>query len=51
MVFPISAALGAMAVAVSVWAASTPVSALGACGPNRHRNAAGYCVPGGQNQA
>ena len=28
----------------------TPSQALGACGPNRHRDAAGYCVAGGQNE-
>jgi hypothetical protein len=28
-----------------------PAFALGGCGPNRHRNAWGYCVWGGQNQA
>ncbi len=29
----------------------TPAFALGGCGPNGHRNAWGYCVFGGQNQA
>ncbi|WP_428383079.1 GCG_CRPN prefix-to-repeats domain-containing protein [Methylocystis sp.] len=28
----------------------TPAFALGGCGPNRHRNAWGRCVYGGQNQ-
>jgi hypothetical protein len=28
----------------------TPAFALGDCGPNRHRNAVGQCVYGGQNQ-
>jgi hypothetical protein len=28
-----------------------PAIALGGCGPNRHRNAWGACVWGGQNQA
>ncbi len=27
-----------------------PAFALGGCGPNRHRNAWGYCAWGGQNQ-
>ncbi|MGH6817142.1 MAG: GCG_CRPN prefix-to-repeats domain-containing protein [Methylovirgula sp.] len=31
--------------------AVTPAFALGGCGPNRHRNAWGHCVWGGQNQA
>jgi hypothetical protein len=29
----------------------TPAFALGGCGPNGHRNWAGRCVWGGQNQA
>jgi hypothetical protein len=28
----------------------SPAFALGDCGPNRHRNAAGECVAGGQNE-
>lgn len=35
----------------SLSSAVTPAFALGGCGPNRHRNAWGYCVWGGQNQA
>lgn len=35
----------------SLSAAIAPAFALGGCGPNRHRNAWGYCVWGGQNQA
>ena len=46
-----TAAVGTLALAASLWAASTPASALGACGRNGHRNAAGVCVFGGQNQA
>lgn len=37
--------------AAGLVAASAPASALGGCGPNRHRNPYGYCVWGGQNQA
>ena len=29
---------------------TTPANALGACGPNRHRDRFGHCVFGGQNQ-
>ena len=43
------ALLGAVTLATAL-ASTTPASALGNCGPNRHRNAAGYCVFGGQNQ-
>jgi hypothetical protein len=41
--------LGAMLLSISV-SAVTPAFALGGCGPNRHRNAWGHCVRGGQNQ-
>ena len=41
-----AAILGTLASSVAV----TPAAALGACGPNRHRNAFGHCVFGGQNQ-
>lgn len=41
--------LGSLVLSSGLWA--TPASALGACGPNRHRNPYGYCVWGGQNQA
>ena len=51
MKFSVPAILGGLALVGGVWAASTPASALGACGPNRHRNSGGYCVAGGQNQA
>jgi hypothetical protein len=44
-------ALGVVVFAAGLWSATVPASALGACGPNRHRNAWGYCVWGGQNQA
>lgn len=43
-------ALGVAVFAAGLWSATVPASALGACGPNRHRNALGYCVWGGQNQ-
>jgi len=40
-----------LAVAVlSLASAATPAFALGGCGPNRHRNAYGHCVYGGQNE-
>ena len=42
-----------IAVAILSTAASamaTPAFALGGCGPNRHRNAYGVCVFGGQNE-
>jgi hypothetical protein len=32
-------------------ASATTAFALGGCGPNRHRNWAGRCVWGGQNEA
>ncbi|HEX2640712.1 MAG TPA: hypothetical protein VHL50_09080 [Pyrinomonadaceae bacterium] len=38
--------------AVDLSYASTPASALGGCGPNRHRSSVtGRCIWGGQNQA
>ncbi len=46
------ALLGAVILSVAALSSSTtPASALGACGPNRHRDAFGHCVWGGQNQA
>lgn len=43
------AVLSAALFSSALWAIE-PASALGNCGPNRHRNAAGACVYGGQNQ-
>ncbi|MFA5957727.1 hypothetical protein [Hyphomicrobium sp.] len=38
--------------AVDLSYAVTPASALGGCGPNRHRSSVtGRCIWGGQNQA
>lgn len=38
--------------AVDLSYATTPASALGGCGPNRHRSSVtGRCIWGGQNQA
>jgi hypothetical protein len=43
---------GVLAILVAtVSLAATPALALGGCGPNGHRNWAGRCVWGGQNQA
>jgi hypothetical protein len=44
------ALLGAVLVCTSLVSLVTPADALGGCGPNRHRNAWGHCVFGGQNQ-
>jgi hypothetical protein len=41
--------LGIMVLSSTVMAME-PAFALGGCGPNRHRNRAGVCVYGGQNQ-
>lgn len=46
-----SATVAAVIFSAGLLSAVVPASALGACGPNRHRNAYGYCVWGGQNQA
>ena len=46
-----TALTAALIVSAGVCSWTTLASALGACGPNRHRNAAGYCVWGGQRQA
>jgi hypothetical protein len=45
------AILGLVILATIASAAITPAFALGGCGPNGHRNWAGQCVWGGQNQA
>ena len=39
-----------VAMAAATLSSVEPVSALGGCGPNRHRNACGRCVWGGQNE-
>ena len=36
--------------AAGVASGATPAFALGGCGPNGHRNGAGRCVFGGQNE-
>jgi hypothetical protein len=46
-----AALLGVMVLSTTLSSAVAPAFALGDCGPNRHRNAFGYCVWGGQNQA
>ena len=46
-----TATVGTVILSVGLLASVAPASALGNCGPNRHRNAYGYCVWGGQNQA
>jgi hypothetical protein len=48
---PVLAVIGLVAFAAALSSAAAPASALGACGPNGHRNAWGRCVWGGQNQA
>lgn len=45
-----AALLGAFVLSVTMSSVATPALALGGCGPNGHRNGAGVCVPGGQNQ-
>ena len=47
----LSAALFGVAILSAAASAVTPAFALGGCGPNFHRNWAGVCVWGGQNQA
>ncbi|QPF93533.1 GCG_CRPN prefix-to-repeats domain-containing protein [Bradyrhizobium commune] len=47
----LSAALfGIVVLSAGLWLTSTPALALGGCGPNAHRDGAGRCVPGGQNE-
>ena len=44
--------LGVVICAAALSSAVTPASALGGCGPNRHRSSVtGECIWGGQNQA
>jgi hypothetical protein len=46
-----SVLLGGVIVAATLWSAVAPASALGGCGPNRHRSSVtGRCILGGQNQ-
>ena len=47
----LSTALASAVILVAAGASAiAPAYALGGCGPNRHRNAFGACVFGGQNQ-
>jgi hypothetical protein len=46
-----AAVLGVMILSTVLSSVATPAFALGACGRNYHRNGAGECVWGGQNQA
>lgn len=41
---------GIVIVSTALSAVVSPALALGGCGPNGHRNGAGKCVYGGQNQ-
>ena len=43
--------LGVVILSAAVSSAVSPAFALGGCGPNYHRNWAGRCVWGGQNEA
>lgn len=47
----LSAALLGVVILSGALASATPAFALGGCGPNFHRNWAGQCVWGGQNEA
>ncbi|WP_425332509.1 GCG_CRPN prefix-to-repeats domain-containing protein [Candidatus Rhodoblastus alkanivorans] len=42
--------LGVVILSTALSSAIAPAFALGGCGPNRHRNAWGRCVWGGQNE-
>ena len=46
-----AALLGVVILATVLSWVDTPASALGGCGPNRHRGPWGGCRWGGQNQA
>ena len=46
-----AALLGIVILSSALLSAAAPASALGDCGPNRHRGPGGRCVWGGQNQA
>jgi hypothetical protein len=50
MKFMLSALLIGVAIAGAMLSSVEPASALGGCGRNGHRNGAGWCVAGGQNQ-
>lgn len=45
-----AALLGIVILSTAILSMATPASALGGCGVNGHRNGAGRCVFGGQNQ-
>jgi hypothetical protein len=45
-----AALLGLAVLSAFVSSLATPALALGGCGPNGHRNGAGVCVFGGQNE-
>jgi hypothetical protein len=45
-----AALLGVVILSAAISSVVTPAFALGGCGPNRHRDAWGHCVFGGQNQ-
>jgi hypothetical protein len=45
-----AALLGVVILSTAISSVVTPAFALGGCGPNRHRDAWGHCVFGGQNQ-
>lgn len=42
--------LGVVILSTAISSVAAPAFALGGCGPNRHRDGAGNCVFGGQNQ-
>ncbi len=46
----LSAALFGVMILSAALSSATPAFALGDCGPNGHRNGAGECVFGGQDQ-
>ena len=46
----LKAALFGVVILCAAMSTVSPAFALGDCGPNRHRDAAGQCVPGGQNE-
>ncbi len=43
--------IGTVVVSMIIASTAAPAFALGGCGANYHRNAAGQCVWGGQNQS
>jgi hypothetical protein len=47
----LATALSGVVILATALSSATPAFALGGCGPNFHRDAAGRCVWGGQNQA